>query len=99
MNESAAQGAVSDAPAGNLVDRWAPPAWRPFLRMARIDRPIGWQLLLWPCLWSAALAAIAAGRTGPALDHCLLFLIGAVAMRGAGSVWNDLVDRDLDRRV
>jgi 4-hydroxybenzoate polyprenyltransferase len=66
--------------------------------MARIDRPIGWQLLLLPCWWSSALAAAAADR-GPDIWHLLLFLIGAVAMRGAGSVWNDITDRDLDGRV
>ncbi len=66
--------------------------------MARIDRPIGWWLLLLPCWWSSALAAAAADRT-PNFVHILLFLIGAIAMRGAGSVWNDIVDRDLDGSV
>ncbi len=90
---------VPDAARGNLVDRLAPAGARPYLRLARIDRPIGWWLLLLPCWWSAALAAIADGRPGPDPVHCLLFLIGAVAMRGAGSTYNDLVDRDLDARV
>jgi 4-hydroxybenzoate polyprenyltransferase len=66
--------------------------------MARIDRPIGWQLLLLPCLWSSALAAAASDQP-PNFGHLMLFLIGAVAMRGAGSVWNDITDRDLDGRV
>jgi 4-hydroxybenzoate polyprenyltransferase len=69
------------------------------LRLARIDRPIGWWLLLLPCWWSAALAAIAAGRPYPDPVQCLLFLVGAVAMRGAGAAYNDIVDRDLDARV
>ena len=90
---------VPDAPAGNLVDRLAPAAWRPFLRLARIDRPIGWWLLLLPCWWSAALAAIAAGAPYPYPAHLALFLVGAIAMRGAGSTYNDLVDRDLDAQV
>ncbi|MGL4810283.1 MAG: 4-hydroxybenzoate octaprenyltransferase [Beijerinckiaceae bacterium] len=90
---------VSDAPKSNLVDRFAPERARPFLRMARIDRPIGWWLLLLPCWWSAALAAVTTGRFGPDPAHLLLFLIGAVVMRGAGSTWNDFVDRDLDGRV
>lgn len=90
---------VSDAPKDNIVDRFAPERARPFLRMARIDRPIGWWLLLLPCWWSSALAAVSLNRTGPDLLHLLLLLIGAVAMRGAGSVWNDIVDRDLDGRV
>ena len=83
---------------GNWVD-WLAPAWtRPYLRLARLDRPIGSWLLLIPCWWSAALAAGAAGATVNAW-HLLLFFIGAFAMRGAGCTWNDLVDRDLDRRV
>ncbi|MGL4637838.1 MAG: 4-hydroxybenzoate octaprenyltransferase [Beijerinckiaceae bacterium] len=96
MSETAA--APADAARNNLVDRFAPEPWRPYLRMARIDRPIGWQLLLLPCWWSAALAAGYA-NANPRLDHILLFLIGAIAMRGAGCVWNDIVDRDLDRQV
>jgi 4-hydroxybenzoate polyprenyltransferase len=90
--------APADAPAGNLVDRFAPPALRPYFRMARFDRPIGWQLLLLPCLWSSTLAAAAADKP-PNLWHLVLFAIGAIAMRGAGSVWNDITDRDLDGRV
>ena len=80
------------------VLRAAPAAWRPFLKLARIDRPIGWQLLVLPCFWSVALAGDVVG-TGPSLLHLGLFLIGAVAMRGAGSTFNDIVDRDIDRLV
>jgi 4-hydroxybenzoate polyprenyltransferase len=90
---------LPDAARGHWVDRYAPPGLRPYLRLARIDRPIGWWLLLLPCWWSAALAAIAAGRPYPDPVQCLLFLIGAVAMRGAGAAYNDIVDRDLDARV
>ena len=76
------------------------PAWsRPYLRLARLDRPIGSWLLLLPCWWSAALAAIAAGSAGPSVVHIALFFIGAFAMRGAGCTWNDIVDRDLDGSV
>jgi len=88
----------ADAPSDNLVDRYAPTPAIPYLRMARIDRPIGWWLLLLPCWWSSALAAVAADQ-GPNLQHLVLFLVGAIAMRGAGSVWNDIVDRDLDGSV
>lgn len=95
----------SSLPASALPDttthwalRWAPPAWRGYIQLARIDRPIGWQLLMLPCWWSTALAARVAG-TAPSLAHLLLFGIGAIAMRGAGSTFNDIVDRDLDRRV
>lgn len=90
---------VADAPARNLVDRFAPAAWRPWLRLARYDRPIGSWLLMWPCWWSAALAA------GPGIGnerlpgHLALFFVGAFVMRGAGSTWNDILDRDIDARV
>lgn len=90
---------VPDAVRGHWADRVAPPVWRPFLRLARIERPIGWWLLLLPCWWSAALAAIAGSAPYPDPVACLLFLIGAVAMRGAGSTYNDIVDRKLDARV
>ncbi|WP_407519367.1 4-hydroxybenzoate octaprenyltransferase [Methylobacterium oryzisoli] len=90
---------VADAVRGHWVDRHAPEALRPYLRLARIERPIGWWLLLLPCWWSAALAAVAVGRPGPDPWHLVLFLIGAVAMRGAGSTYNDIADRDLDARV
>jgi 4-hydroxybenzoate polyprenyltransferase len=90
---------LPDAATGHWADHYAPTALRPYLRLARIDRPIGWWLLLLPCWWSAAIAAIAAGRPYPDPVHCLLFLIGAVAMRGAGATYNDIVDRDLDARV
>lgn len=91
--------AVPDAPAGNWVDRRAPARLRPYLRLARLDRPIGSWLLLLPCWWSAALAAIAAKAPFPNPWHLALFALGAVAMRGAGSTYNDIVDRDLDAKV
>ena len=91
-------GRVADA-TGNWVDTSAPAWMRPYLRLTRLDRPIGWWLLLLPCWWSAALAAIPAGKWGPDPWHVLLFLIGAIVMRGAGCTWNDLVDRDIDARV
>jgi 4-hydroxybenzoate polyprenyltransferase len=72
---------------------------RPYLRLARLDRPIGAWLLLLPCWWSSALAAVAAHARTPNLLHLALFFIGAFAMRGAGCTWNDIVDRDLDGSV
>ena len=91
-------GRVADA-IGNWVDTIAPASTRPYLRLTRLDRPIGWWLLLLPCWWSATLAAIAAGQWGPNPWHVLLFSIGAIVMRGAGCTWNDLIDRDIDGRV
>jgi 4-hydroxybenzoate polyprenyltransferase len=91
--------ALPDAPPRNWLDRFAPDWLKPYGRLARWDRPIGWWLLLWPCWWAAALAAIAAERSAPNIWHLFLFLVGAVAMRGAGCTYNDLVDRDLDAQV
>ena len=91
--------AVPDAMRGNWVDQYAPFWMLPYLRLARLDRPIGWWLLVLPCWWSAALVASYQSRAFPSLSDLILFFIGAVAMRGAGSTYNDIVDRDLDRRV
>jgi 4-hydroxybenzoate polyprenyltransferase len=94
---SGGAGRVADA-TGNWVDGFAPAWARPYLRLARLDRPIGSWLLLMPCWWSVGLAAVKAG-TNVNLWHVLLFFVGAFAMRGAGCTWNDIVDRDLDARV
>lgn len=99
MTEPHAAPSLPDAVRGHWAERWAPSGLKPYLRLARIERPIGWWLLLLPCWWSAALAALHAGRPWPDPVHCLLFLVGAVAMRGAGCTYNDIVDRDLDTRV
>jgi 4-hydroxybenzoate polyprenyltransferase len=82
----------------NSILRAAPKSWRPFIQLARLDRPIGWQLLLLPCWWSSALAGIAAGQA-PNVAHLALFMIGAIAMRGAGSTYNDIIDRHIDAGV
>jgi 4-hydroxybenzoate polyprenyltransferase len=95
---SEAGGRVADS-TGNWVDTLAPAPLRPYLRLARADRPIGSWLLLIPCWWSAALAAATAGRPYPDPWHLALFFIGAFAMRGAGCTWNDILDRDLDAKV
>jgi 4-hydroxybenzoate polyprenyltransferase len=91
-------GRVADS-TGNWVDGFAPDWLRPYLRLARLDRPIGSWLLLLPCWWSSALAAVHAGEPFPSPWHLVLFFVGAFAMRGAGCTWNDIVDRDLDGRV
>ncbi|HET9538201.1 MAG TPA: 4-hydroxybenzoate octaprenyltransferase [Mesorhizobium sp.] len=100
------QGRVADAPSRHWVYRALPRGLWPYAQLARWDRPIGWQLLLWPCWWSAALAATAGARSEDALLsllpspwHLLLFLVGAVAMRGAGCTYNDLVDERIDAEV
>jgi 4-hydroxybenzoate polyprenyltransferase len=95
MSETA--GRVADS-TGNWVDGLAPAVTRPYLRLARLDRPIGSWLLLMPCWWSVGLTGMRADHF-PSLWHIVLFFIGAFAMRGAGCTWNDLVDRDLDAKV
>jgi len=86
---------MTDIPSGDWVDRYAPEAWRPYLRLARLDRPIGTWLLLFPGWWGVALATAGA----PDLALMALFALGAVAMRGAGCTLNDIADKDYDARV
>ncbi|HEY4192978.1 MAG TPA: 4-hydroxybenzoate octaprenyltransferase [Mesorhizobium sp.] len=106
IQSKAARGRVADAPSGHWVYRVLPRSVWPYAQLARWDRPIGWQLLLWPCWWSVALAASAYARPGdplltllPSPLTLILFLIGAVAMRGAGCTYNDLVDEGIDSQV
>jgi len=77
--------------------RYLPPWARPYGRLARWDRPIGIWLLLFPCWWSVALAA--APHWDNMVGWMALFAVGALAMRGAGCTWNDIVDRKVDAQV
>jgi 4-hydroxybenzoate polyprenyltransferase len=95
---SGAAARVADA-TGNWVDTRAPQWSRPYLRLSRLDRPIGSWLLLMPCWWSAALAAGVVRDVGRLPLILVLFLVGAFVMRGAGCTWNDITDRDLDALV
>lgn len=90
--------AASDIPRGGWVDRFAPAPVRPFIRLARLDRPIGSWLLLFPCWWSIALAS-PDPATWRFVEFFILFAIGAVVMRGAGCTYNDIMDRDFDAQV
>jgi 4-hydroxybenzoate polyprenyltransferase len=90
---------VADASADNWVDRFMPSRLRPYARLMRLDRPIGWWLLLLPCWWGLALAQVAGEGGMPNLWYGLLFLLGAIIMRGAGCTLNDIADRDFDARV
>ena len=91
-------GALPDsAPRFTLVGL-APAGLLPFIQLARLDRPIGWWLLLLPCWWSNALASASLGQR-PQVFQLVCFLIGAVSMRGAGSTYNDIVDREIDAKV
>ena len=101
MPSASAEGRVADAVRGNWVDRLAPEATRPYLRLSRADRPIGTWLLLVPCWWGLLLAAAAdpAGLRPQDAWIALGCALGAELMRGAGCTWNDLTDRDYDARV
>jgi 4-hydroxybenzoate polyprenyltransferase len=96
---SSATTPLPDARPRNWVDRLAPASWRPYLRLARFDRPIGAWLLLFPCWWGQALAELSLGRPYPDPRYLVLFFIGAFVMRGAGCAYNDIVDRDYDASV
>lgn len=97
---------VADATFDNWVDFYAPEKTKPYLRLMRADRPIGTWLLLWPCLWSIALAApLGEGWSVLALLYLpepgtmLLFVLGAFVMRGAGCTINDIIDHEFDAKV
>jgi 4-hydroxybenzoate polyprenyltransferase len=85
---------VPDTEVRGLVSR-LPATPRALALLARFDRPIGWWLLFWPGAWAVALAGGAVKRW----DLLLWLLLGSIAMRGAGCVYNDIIDRDLDRQV
>lgn len=84
---------VPDSQYGGLIAR-LPQIPRDLAQLARLDRPIGWWLLFWPCVWGVWLA-------GAGWQMALLawLLLGSIAMRGASCVYNDIIDADLDRKV
>ena len=86
---------MTDIRSGDWAERFAPAALVPYIRLARLDRPIGTWLLLFPGWWAIALAA----PGWPDWTLMALFGIGAVVMRGAGCTLNDIIDRDFDARV
>lgn len=93
MSEPATPDVVPDSEHRGLVAR-LPQVPRDLAQLARFDRPIGWWLLFWPCVWGVWLSG-----AGWQLEVLAWLLLGAIAMRGAGCVYNDIVDADLDRRV
>ena len=98
MTSTPERSVLPDARPASLVLRLTPDFALPFVELARLDRPAGWQLLLAPCWQATALAGLQLHR-GPNLVHLALFLVGAIAMRGAGCTYNDILDRKLDAGV
>jgi len=86
---------LSDIHLGDWVDRRLPPYWRPYVRLARLDRPVGIWLTLFPC-WAAL---IQVSHALPDLRHLVIFSLGALLMRSAGSTINDIADRKFDGHV
>jgi 4-hydroxybenzoate polyprenyltransferase len=90
---------IADAKPVNWVERYLPAGLLPYAQLMRLDRPIGWWLLLLPCWWSLSLGQISSGGGMPNLWHASLFLVGALVMRGAGCTLNDLADQKFDAMV
>ena len=95
----AAPAKPADSVKRSFVDRM-PAGVQPYLRLARFDRPIGFWLLFWPCAFGLTLGAHGLNVPLSRLAlYALLFAVGAIAMRAAGCVWNDIADRDIDAKV
>ena len=90
---------IADARRDNWVERLLPSAMQPYAQLMRLDRPIGWWLLLLPCWWGLFLAQVSQGGGLPNLWFAFLFLAGAIVMRGAGCTLNDIVDRNYEGLV
>ena len=95
------EGLVADTVSNNWVNKKAPSWSQPYLRLSRIDRPIGTWLLLLPCWWGTLLASTSDSLGFQLLDLWIVIGcgIGAILMRGAGCTWNDIVDKDIDFKV
>ena len=89
---------IKDSDKGHWVNR-SPLSVRPYLQLSRLDRPVGYWLLALPGWIGLAFATLSHGFTPSDLKWAMLILIGAIAMRGAGCTYNDIVDQDLDRQV
>ena len=90
---------VADAVFAHWADRLLPQGFRPYARLARLERPTGWWLLVLPGWWGISLGQVSHGGGAPSFKLMLLFLIGAIIMRGAGCTLNDIVDRKIDAQV
>ncbi|SDK41697.1 4-hydroxybenzoate octaprenyltransferase [Aliiruegeria lutimaris] len=96
---AAVPGAVADAVDGNWVDRFSPAAMRPYLRLSRADRPVGFWTLVIPSFWGLFAAAAATGWRTFDIWIVVAVILGSFLMRGAGCSWNDITDREIDALV
>ncbi len=107
VQQQGAQGRVMDAPSNHWVYHLLPRFFWPYAQLARLERPIGWKLLMWPCFWSLLMAMVSDAAPVTTIKSAIvttiwylfLFFVGSVAMRGAGCTWNDLVDHKIDNMV
>ena len=70
-----------------------------FIDLTRLNKPIGFMLLFWPCSWGLAYANSVNQNLNLFLNYTLLFFLGSVLMRSAGCIFNDIVDKDFDKKV
>ena len=70
-----------------------------FISLTRLNKPIGFMLLFWPCIWGLTLGTNDIGTSHLYIKYILLFFLGSIFMRSAGCIFNDIVDKDLDKRV
>ena len=70
-----------------------------FIELTRLNKPIGFMLLFWPCLWGLALAFDQTGEFRLFINYIILFFLGSVLMRSAGCIFNDIADKDFDKKV
>ena len=90
---------MKSQPSLEETDKLLPQKLKPYARLARLDRPVGWWLLLLPGWWAIALSAVETGGRTPDLRLMTLFFAGAIIMRGAGCTLNDIADREFDAKV
>jgi 4-hydroxybenzoate polyprenyltransferase len=100
-SHTTAPGAIpADSPSSSFILRLMPRVVRPYVLLARLDRPIGTWLLLFPCWWGILIAPhVLSSSPSLLLKHVVLFAVGALVMRGAGCTFNDIVDRKIDAKV
>ena len=70
-----------------------------FIELTRLNKPIGYMLLFWPCLWGLTLTSVQDADLEKYFKYILYFFLGSILMRSAGCITNDIIDKDLDKKV